>query len=135
MLETLLIGLLLLGIVYVFVALILYFTQEKFIFFPVQLTQDFEFEHFENAEEVFLEVDKNTRIHALHFRVNQPKGIILYFHGNARANKQQAPSMYRLNLDPQNRDGERMNVVAPFRNMVACISPIIYKKTFLFLTL
>ena len=72
-------------VLYLLLIIALYFVQEKFIFFPSHLTQDFEFQYFENTAEVFLDIDAHTKIHALHFRVNQPKGIILYFHGNARS--------------------------------------------------
>jgi alpha-beta hydrolase superfamily lysophospholipase len=64
---------------------ILYFIQAQFIFFPTYLPDNFTFQYFEQAEEHYFDIDEDTRIHALHFKVEQPKGIILYFHGNTRS--------------------------------------------------
>ena len=62
---------------------LLYFVQEKIIFLPTQLAVDYEF-RFENPfEEVFLDASDGARLHALHFTNDRPKGLILYFHGNA----------------------------------------------------
>lgn len=55
------------------------------IFYPTHLTDDFEFEYFKNIEEQFFKVDEQTRLHGLHFKVHEPKGIVLYFHGNTRS--------------------------------------------------
>jgi len=63
----------------------MYLLQDSFIFFPTQLSQYYEFKYFENTEERFYDIDANTRVHALYFKVNQPKGVVLFFHGNARS--------------------------------------------------
>lgn len=70
---------------YLITCLVLYQFQEKFIFYPVKLPQDYLFSEFSNVEELYFPIDEQTRIHALHFHVENPKGMILYFHGNARA--------------------------------------------------
>lgn len=70
---------------YALVCLVMYRYQEKFLFFPMTLADDYPFAQFRDFEEVFMEVDTKVRLHALHFSVDQPKGTILYFHGNARA--------------------------------------------------
>ena len=60
-----------------------YFFQEKIIFLSDTLPQEYSFT-FENPhKEVFIETQGNGNIHALHFTVEKPRGIILYFHGNA----------------------------------------------------
>jgi len=59
-----------------------YFFQEKFIFRATQLSNDFEFNFDTNFEEVNLKTSDNETINALHFKLNTPKGVILYFHGN-----------------------------------------------------
>lgn len=61
----------------------LYFFQEKLMFFPTTLEQDYQYQFNYKFEELFLKTDKNTIINALHFKVENPKGVILYFHGNA----------------------------------------------------
>ena len=53
------------------------------IFFPQKLAVDYTFHFNGEFEEKFFQVDDETMIHALHFFANNPKGIILYFHGNA----------------------------------------------------
>lgn len=63
----------------------MYTLQERMIFFPSKLAQNYPFPHFHNFEEHFFTVDATTKLHALHFKTEHPKGIILYFHGNTRA--------------------------------------------------
>lgn len=58
------------------------FNQENMIFYPEVLPQDFKFDHPGHFEEINLAVNGAT-INALHFKTAQPKGIVLYFHGNA----------------------------------------------------
>lgn len=68
---------------YFIVGLVVYFFQEKIIFLPSVLEQDYTFQFKQPFEEVFLETEPHVVIHALHFKVDKPKGVILYFHGNA----------------------------------------------------
>jgi hypothetical protein len=60
----------------------MYFKQENMIFAPEALPPDFKFAFQERFEELNWPVD-GARINALHFRAAKPKGIVLYFHGNA----------------------------------------------------
>lgn len=65
-------------------ALALYTFQEQLIFRPTTLDADYSFQFEQPFEELFLGTDtEGTQINALHFRVENPKGVILYFHGNA----------------------------------------------------
>lgn len=61
----------------------LYFLQEKLLFLPTTLEQDYQYTFNYPFEEVFLEPTENVSINALHFKAKKPKGVILYFHGNA----------------------------------------------------
>ncbi len=61
----------------------LYFLQEKLLFFPTVLEQDFEFQFNHSFEELNFETDDGAKLNAIHFKVENPKGVILYFHGNA----------------------------------------------------
>jgi fermentation-respiration switch protein FrsA (DUF1100 family) len=61
----------------------LYFLQEKLLFFPTVLEQDFKYEFSHPFEELFLKTEEAAVINALHFKAENPKGVILYFHGNA----------------------------------------------------
>ncbi|AUP78634.1 alpha/beta hydrolase [Flavivirga eckloniae] len=60
----------------------LYFEQEKILFHPSVLPQDFNYEFPYPFEELFLQTD-GANINALHFKIDNPKGVVLYFHGNA----------------------------------------------------
>lgn len=74
--------LVLLGI-YVFGGVALYFLQEKFIFLDKALPADYQFDFPSDFKEVNLSTDDGARLHALHFAQTDPKGVILYYHGNA----------------------------------------------------
>jgi len=71
--------------IYILATTIMYFQQEKFIFFPVKTPSSYTYEQFPNATELFLEAQDGTILHSLHFTCKNPKGIVLYFHGNAGA--------------------------------------------------
>ena len=61
----------------------LYFLQEKILFRPTVLNQTHVFKFSYPFEELFLKTDDNAVINAIHFKAEKPKGVILYFHGNA----------------------------------------------------
>jgi len=60
----------------------LYFFQEKLIFQSKRLAKNFTYSFDKEFEEINLTTKDNSIINALHFKVKNPKGIILYFHGN-----------------------------------------------------
>lgn len=63
--------------------LFFYFFQEKFIFLNGKsLAKDFVFNFPQTFEEVNLETKDQKIINALHFTLDKPKGIVLFFHGN-----------------------------------------------------
>lgn len=62
--------------------------QENFIFLPEELPQDYEFRFDKPFEEKFFEPEGDVVVHGLHFKAENPKGIILYFHGNAGSLRQ-----------------------------------------------
>ena len=68
---------------YLMIGTALYFLQEKILFRPTVLNQTYVFKFSHPFEELFLKADDNAVINALHFKANESKGIILYFHGNA----------------------------------------------------
>jgi len=65
-----------------------YFLQERLIFKPEKLPEDFEFKY-ENQvfEEYNIEVDEGVNLNGVHFKVREPKGIVLYLKGNSRSLK------------------------------------------------
>ena len=87
---------------YLALALIVYFVQERFIFKPEKLPQDFEYKYAVPFEELFFDVAEGIRINGLHFYCPNPKGLILYFHGNSRSIKgwaKHAKDFYRYQYD------------------------------------
>lgn len=70
-------------VLYLFFSALLYFFQEKMIFLPQTLAEDFVFEHYEGYEERYIEMQDGTKLHALLFTTEDPEGVILYLHGNA----------------------------------------------------
>jgi alpha-beta hydrolase superfamily lysophospholipase len=61
----------------------LYFIQEKLIFLPTKLPADFEYSFQYPFDEIFLTAEDGAVLNALHFKNENPAGVILYFHGNA----------------------------------------------------
>lgn len=68
---------------YLMVGTLLCFFQEKLMFLPTVLAQDYKFQFSYPFEELFFNTEDDTVINTIHFKVEKPKGVILYFHGNA----------------------------------------------------
>ena len=66
--------LLIMGLLHVF--------QEKIIFLPEPINKEYVYQFPFDFEEVNLKTKDNQTINALHIKAENPKGIILYFHGN-----------------------------------------------------
>ena len=61
----------------------LYFLQEKLIFLPSKLPADYTYSFDESFEEIYITTEDGAKLNALHFKNENPYGVILYFHGNA----------------------------------------------------
>jgi alpha-beta hydrolase superfamily lysophospholipase len=69
--------------IYLAVCFFYYFFQERLIFVPLgTLTDDAVIELGQEFSEVFLDGVEGGHIHALHLKAKNPRGCILYFHGN-----------------------------------------------------
>jgi pimeloyl-ACP methyl ester carboxylesterase len=82
--------------------ILVYFLQDRFIFNPEKLKQDFQFKYDIPFREYFFDVEPGVRINGLHFYRENPRGLILYFHGNTRSIKGWAKysrDFYRYNYD------------------------------------
>ena len=75
-------GLWVISTILIFFAM-LYFLQEKLIFLPSKLDEDYQYTFHEPFEEFYLLRPDGARLNALHFKREAPQGVILYFHGNA----------------------------------------------------
>ncbi|MEN9525200.1 MAG: hypothetical protein RLZZ256_584 [Bacteroidota bacterium] len=79
-----------------------YLFQERFLFKPERLREDFVFKYDAPFQEYFFDVAPGVRINGLHFFRDNPKGLVLYFHGNSRSIKgwaKYAKDFYRFNYD------------------------------------
>ena len=82
--------------------ILVYFIQDRFIFKPEKLPADFKFKYDIPFNEVNFDITPGVRINGLHFYREQPKGLILYFHGNTRSIKgwaKYARDFYRYDYD------------------------------------
>ncbi len=68
---------------YLALCLFYYLYQEKLIFHPEPLSEDYPFRFDVPFEEVWINTLDGEKINALHFKGEKPKGVVLYFHGNA----------------------------------------------------
>ncbi|MBM76723.1 MAG: alpha/beta hydrolase [Proteobacteria bacterium] len=68
--------------IYIFLMGLMYIAQEKLIFFPENLPEDYSFSFSASFEEVLIPVE-DGQLHALAFEHPQALATILYFHGNA----------------------------------------------------
>ena len=74
-------------VVYAFLCIIFYLIQERFLFQPEILPQDFKYKYEYPVEEVFFEPETGVRINGLHFKIDGAKGVVFYFKGNTRSIK------------------------------------------------
>lgn len=76
-----------LGII-AFILLFVYLFQERFIFHPEKLSKDFKFRYDNQVvEEYNIEVKEGVTINGLHFRCENPKGVVYYLKGNSKSIK------------------------------------------------
>ena len=69
--------------IYLLVLLGLYFFQESLIFMDSKLSKDYQFQFENRFEEVNIIANDGAVLNGVHFKLENPKGVILYFHGNA----------------------------------------------------
>lgn len=62
---------------------LLKYFQEKVVFLPVILPHDHTYDFENDFEEYLWDTPFDGKINALHFKIENPKGVIAYFHGNA----------------------------------------------------
>lgn len=65
----------------------IYYLQDKFLFKPEKLPQDFIYKYDAPFRELNFDIEDEVRINGLHFFVDKPHGLVLYFHGNTRSIK------------------------------------------------
>jgi pimeloyl-ACP methyl ester carboxylesterase len=71
-------------VIYLVPGAALYMLQKKLIFHPDVLAADYKFKFDVPFEEIKIPVKKDEVLSAILFKTKAPKGIVIYFHGNAR---------------------------------------------------
>ncbi|BAX82677.1 alpha/beta hydrolase [Labilibaculum antarcticum] len=62
---------------------LLYFNQEKLIFFPQKLDKEYRYSSDMSFEEITIETEDHKNLNGLLFTVENSKGLVFYLHGNA----------------------------------------------------
>jgi uncharacterized protein len=68
---------------YIIVCVLLFFFQEKLIFFPQKLDKDYKFRFDQKFEEFKIKTKDNKLLNGILFKADSSKGLIFYLHGNA----------------------------------------------------
>ncbi len=68
---------------YLVLCVILYFFQERLIFFPQKLEKNYQFNFTQDFEELNFIVSDGKSLNGLLFKANNTKGLVFYLHGNA----------------------------------------------------
>ncbi len=69
-------------LIYLAILLGYYFFQERIIFQPKTISKNYTYSFAANFEEINLKAKDSASINGILFTVKNPKGVILYFHGN-----------------------------------------------------
>ncbi|RDK85381.1 alpha/beta hydrolase [Marinirhabdus gelatinilytica] len=74
--------------IYIAISILLYYLQDYFLFKPEKLPKDFKF-YYENqkVDEYNLKTKDGAIINGLHFKTENPRGIVLYLKGNSKSMK------------------------------------------------
>lgn len=78
-------ALIVIGTLYLVVCGLLYFFQEKLIFFPQKLAKNYRFGFGQPFEEMTITTQDKSLLHGLLFKADSSKGLIFYLHGNGGA--------------------------------------------------
>lgn len=75
------------ALVYLGICLLLYFTQELFLFHPEKLISNFEYKFDNVFDEVYIPTSDGAILNGLLFKTKDSKGVVFYFKGNTRSIK------------------------------------------------
>ncbi len=79
---------LILALLYLIISFAAYFLQERVLFKPEKLPADFEFKYKNlDFDEYNLEVEEGVNINGIHFKVDEPRGVVFYLKGNSKSIK------------------------------------------------
>ncbi|MCP4457209.1 MAG: alpha/beta hydrolase [Cytophagales bacterium] len=72
---------------YVVINILVYHLQERFLFKPEKLPEDFEFNYDQNFTEHNLDLGHGVNVNGVHFSLEKPRGVVFYLKGNSRSIK------------------------------------------------
>jgi uncharacterized protein len=75
-------GALLIALLYAALLALVWWQQERLIFLPSKLPAEHRFDFGADVQEAWVEVP-GARLHALHLRHREPRGVVFFLHGNA----------------------------------------------------
>lgn len=75
-------------IAYAIICVAIYFYQEKIIFYPEKLPENYSYDFKGNFEEITINTKDKKKLNSILFRSQYPKGVIFYLHGNAGSIKE-----------------------------------------------
>ena len=73
--------------VYIAINIAMYYLQERFLFKPEKLSEDFEFNYDHEFTEHNLDLGHGVNINGVHFSLEKPRGVVFYLKGNSRSIK------------------------------------------------
>ena len=72
----------------------LYFFQENFLFHPYPLSEEHEFKFSAEFQELDILSHDNIELNAIHFVAKEPRGLLIFFHGNTGNAQTCGPNAY-----------------------------------------
>lgn len=69
-------------LVYVALCVAVFFYQEKIIFYPEKLAENYSFNFKNNFEEIIIHTKDQKKLNSVLFKSQDPEGVIFYLHGN-----------------------------------------------------
>lgn len=74
--------------IYLAISILLYYLQDYFLFKPEKLSKEFQFSYDnQQVEEYNMETRDGAIINGLHFKTDNPRGVVLYLKGNSKSIK------------------------------------------------
>ena len=86
------------GVIYLGICLIYYVIQEKLIFVPNHISDFKKYRFVHPFEGRFFDTSDEGKIHSLHFKVENSKGLLLYLHGNTGSDSTRNTSLMKIQI-------------------------------------
>ncbi|WP_291865324.1 alpha/beta fold hydrolase [Maribacter sp.] len=74
---------LIIGVLYIAIAALAYYNQEKLVFMPSKMPMNHTYDFCQPFEEFWIDTEDGSKLNAVHIKNESDKGVVLYFHGNS----------------------------------------------------